>query len=147
MPVDPAAPPGVPARVVGGLIVAAGAIELAIVEAFFVPLRVGRWPLPLVIVAAAVGNVALARLMYRATRLRGMSLVPGAIWLVVALVLAAPRGEEVVIPGTWQGLGFLFVGSIAAAFGAAGVLMPRPPGPSSQPGPPPPSQRADPNRR
>ena len=127
-------------RALSGFLVAAGAIELTILESFYVPLRIGRWPLPISLLAAVAGNVLMARLMYRATGVRGLSLVPGAAWLLIVLVLAAPRGEEVIVPGTWEGLAFLFTGSIAAAFGAAGVLLPRPAGLS------PPGQPSGPNR-
>jgi hypothetical protein len=101
------------------------AVQAAVVECFLVPLHIGRWPLPVSVLAAVVGNVLLARLMARLTGRRTTAALPPVLWLVVVLVLAAPRSEgDLVLPGTLTGLAFLFLGATAGAFGAAAAIMP-----------------------
>jgi hypothetical protein len=113
-------------RIVGALVVAAVAVEVALIECFLVPLRVGTWPLPLAVVAAMVGNVVLARLMARVTGRGLTAVIPPLLWLVVVLVLAAPRPEgDLIVPGTWTGLAFLFLGAVAGTYGAASAALPR----------------------
>ena len=119
-------------RVGGGLLVAAAAVEAAVLEVFYVPLRAGRVVLPVSVVAAVVLNVALPRLMYAATRSRGATVAPAALWLVVVVGLSLGRPEgDVVLPGTGMGLALLLGGAAAAAYGIARALPPRrrpPPG-------------------
>jgi hypothetical protein len=114
-------------RVLGGLLVAVGAVELAVVESFLVPLRAGTVPLPVSVLLAVVGNVALTRLMWRACRHRGAAAAPVVAWLVVVLVLAARRQEgDLVVPGTATGLAFLLLGTVAGAFALGQVVVPAP---------------------
>jgi len=111
-------------RVVAGLLLAGIAVEAAVVECFLVPLHVGRWPLPVSVLAAVVGNVWLPRSIARLTGARRTALLPPVLWLVVVLVLAAPRPEgDLVVPGNLTGLAFLFLGAIAGAVGAASTIM------------------------
>lgn len=115
-------------RVLGGVLVAVGTLQLALIEVFLVPLRAGSVPIPLSILLAIVGNVALTRLMYHATYNRGVSALPVALWLVVVLMFASRRSEgDLVIPGTGMGLSFLLIGTIAGAFAVGQVIAPRPP--------------------
>jgi len=117
--------PGPWGRAVAGVVVVALAVEVAVVECFMVPLRAGRWPLPVCVLAAVVGNVVLARLAVRLTGLRWLGVLPPLIWLAVVLVLAAPRPEgDLVVPGSWVGLAFLFGGAVAGAYGAASAALP-----------------------
>lgn len=112
-------------RACGSVLVGVGAVELAIVECFLVPLRVGTVPLPVSVVLAVVGNVALTRLMWRASLHRAVAGVPVVVWLVAVLVLAAKRQEgDLVVPGTGMGLAFLFLGTIAGAFAVGQVIAP-----------------------
>jgi hypothetical protein len=113
-------------RAAGGVAVALVAVEAAVVECFLVPLRLGTLPVPLAAAAAVAGNILLARLMVAVTGRRPTALLPPVLWLVVVLVFAAPRAEgDLVVPGTWPGLVFLFLGAIAGAFGAATSITPR----------------------
>ena len=73
----------------GGVLVGLGAVLLAFLECFYVNLRIGGTPVPLAQVVAALANLALPWAMYRATGRRGLAIVPGLIWIVIALVLAA----------------------------------------------------------
>jgi hypothetical protein len=116
---------GAALRVLAGVAVAGVAVQAAVVECFLVPLHVGRWPVPVSVPAAVVGNVLLARLMARLTGRRNTAVLPPVLWLGVVLVLAAPRAEgDLVVPGSPTGLAFLFFGAIAGALGAASALMP-----------------------
>jgi hypothetical protein len=117
-------------RLGAGVVLALAAVGAAVVECFYIPLHVGRWPMPVSVLAAVVGNVVLARAIAVLTGNRHLSLVPPALWLIVVLVLAAPRPEgDLIVPGDLTGLAFLFLGSLAGAFGAASVIMPRRAGP------------------
>lgn len=125
-------PGPVPVRVFGGVLVALAGIALAVVESFLVPLRIGGVPIPVAVLLAAAGNVALPRLAGRWTGSVPAAAVPAVLWLVVVIVLSLPRAEgDLIVPGTVTGLVFLFVGSIAGAFGVATtitrVVRPRPP--------------------
>ena len=112
-------------RVLAGAVLAAVSVQAAAVESFLVPLHVGRWPLPVSVLAAIVGNVVLARSIVRFTGERRVALLPPVLWLVVVLVLSAPRPEgDLVVPGTLVGLAFLFGGAAAGAFGAASTVVP-----------------------
>lgn len=116
---------GTAVRVAGGLLVCLAAVEAAVAECFYVPLRFGRWPLPVAVAAAVVGNIVLPRLAVAATGRRGTGLLPPVAWLLVALVFAASRPEgDLVVPGTASGLAFLFTGAIAGAFGAVSASSP-----------------------
>ncbi len=113
-------------RVAGGIVVAGGAAESAVLEVFYVPLRVGTVVLPVSILAAVVLNVVFPRVMFAATFVRWAVAVPAVLWLVVMVAMALGRPEgDVVLPGTWVGLGVLFGGTAAAAFGVTRAL-PRP---------------------
>lgn len=113
-------------RLVGGVLLGLVAVELAVLECFLVPLRVGTVPAPVAALVAVVGNVALTRAMYRVTRNRIATAVPVVCWLVIVLVLASRTSEgDLVVPGTWPGLLFLFAGTIAGAATLGRIVGPR----------------------
>ena len=90
-------------------------VVLAVWGAFLVPLRFGGVPIPLAWVVAGVGNGALG---WYGGRLLGRSgaLVPGLLWVAIALTLGSRRGEgDLIVPGTLPGLGFLVVGAVSSA--------------------------------
>ena len=139
-PAPAAAAPGagsrwaVAGRVVGGVLVSLAAIELAALECFLVPLRAGRVVIPVAVVVAVLGNAVLPRLAVAASGRRGVALLPPVLWLAVVFVFAAPRPEgDLIVPGTWSGLAFLFLGAIGAAYGAAMAVLPRRLGPDGTP--------------
>jgi hypothetical protein len=120
--VMPAHQPGW-ARWLGGLLVAVGSVQAAVLEAFYLPLRVGTLILPVSVLAAVVLNVTLPRLMYLATGSRRAGVVPGALWLLVVLLLSLGRPEgDVIVPGNGLGAALLFLGALAGAFGIGRVL-------------------------
>jgi hypothetical protein len=107
-------------------------VLLAVWGAFLVPLRVGSTPLPVSWVVAIVGNGALG---WAGGRLLGRAgaLVPGLLWLAIALTLGTKRGEgDLVVPGSAVGLVFLLVGAVASA--VAWGAVPRTATPAGSPG-------------
>ncbi len=113
--------------VVGGALVTVCAAELAVLECFLLPLRIGAIPVPLSIVAAVFGNALLPGLAYRLTGSRVAALLPLLVWTVVVILAAVPRPEgDVIVTGTARGIGFLLLGAVAGAY-AAGRLLTAPP--------------------
>ncbi|MDP9435473.1 MAG: DUF6113 family protein [Actinomycetota bacterium] len=91
--------------------------------AFLVPLRVGGVALPVSVLLAGVGNGVLCWAGGQLLGRLGAGL-PGLLWFAVAVLLQTRRPEgDLVVPGTWTGLLFLVVGSLAAAV-AVGLAPP-----------------------
>lgn len=112
-------------RVLGGVLVGLGAVELGVLECFLVPFRIGGTSTPLALLLALVGNVALTRVMYRATGHRVATAVPVVAWLALVLVFSVKTAEgDLVVPGTWPGLLFLFGGTIAGAVAVGRTVGP-----------------------
>lgn len=118
-PTPSAAPsgPGHPvlARVVPYALLVVLAAELAIWEAFLVPLRVAGVLVPVAVVAAVLGNVGLG---LAGARLAGGAgaVVPGLVWVGIATLLGTRRPEgDLVVPGTPVGLAFLVAGLLSSA--------------------------------
>lgn len=100
---------------------------LALVEVFWLPLRVGGVPVPLSVLGAVIGNLLLVRLAHRLSGSRALAVLPALVWLVVALAATVRRPEgDLVLTGTGAtgavGLAFLGCGVVAAAFAAGRVL-------------------------
>jgi hypothetical protein len=116
------------ATAVGWAVVAvAAAAWLALVEVFWLPLRIGGVPVPLSVLAAVVGNLLLVPLAYRLSGSRAVAVLPALVWLVVALAAMVRRPEgDLVLVGTGVlgavGMAFLLFGVVAAAFAAGRVL-------------------------
>jgi hypothetical protein len=100
---------------------------LALVEVFWLPLRVGGVLVPVSVVAAVVGNLIVVAEAYRWSRSRVVAVLPALAWLVVALGATRRRPEgDLIIVGSgalgYVGLAFLLVGVVAAAFAVGRVL-------------------------
>jgi hypothetical protein len=100
---------------------------LALVEVFWLPLRVGGVLVPVSVVAAVVGNLLVVAEAYRWSRSRVVAVLPALAWLAVALAATRRRPEgDLVIVGTgalgYVGLAFLLIGVVAAAFAVGRVL-------------------------
>jgi hypothetical protein len=100
---------------------------LALVEVFWLPLRVFGVPVPVSVVAAVVGNLLLVGLAARLTGSRLGAVLPAVVWLVVAVgaSLRRPEGDLLLIGGGVLGflsLAFLLAGVVAAAFAVGKVL-------------------------
>ncbi len=111
---------------------------LALVEVFWLPLRVGGVLLPLSVLAAVVGNVVLVGLAHQRSGSRLVAVLPAVTWLVIAVAatIRRPEGDLVLTGGGATGavnLGFLLVGVLAAAF-AVGRVLGAPRGPVSRAG-------------
>jgi hypothetical protein len=113
------------------VVAVAVATWLALVEVFWLPLRLGGVPVPLSVLAAAAGNVLLVRLAHRASGSRTVAVLPAAAWLVVALgaMVRRPEGDLVLVGSGVLGvigMAFLLFGVLGAAFACARVLATRP---------------------
>jgi hypothetical protein len=120
---------------------------LALVEVFWLPLRVGGILLPLSVPAAVAGNLLLVGTALRLTRSRLVAVLPAVVWLVVvgAAMTRRPEGDLVIIGrGALGGVGltFLLVGVLAAAVAVGRALAtprtrPVTPGTDPEPAPDP----------
>ena len=109
------------------LLVTVLAAWLAVVEVFWLPLKIGVVPVPLSVLAAVAGNVALVRLAHRLSGSRAVGVLPAVVWLVVALaaMVRRPEGDLVLVGGGSTGVvgvAFLGAGVVAAAFASARML-------------------------
>ncbi|MCW2676091.1 MAG: conserved rane protein of unknown function [Modestobacter sp.] len=101
---------------------------LALVEVFWLPLRVGGVLVPVSVAAAVVGNLLLVPAARRVSGSRLVAVLPAVVWLVVAIGGAQRRPEgDLLIAGGDAGtevvnLAFLLLGVVAAAFGVGRVL-------------------------
>ena len=98
---------------------------LALWGSFLVPFRVGAAVVPVSWGVALVGNLALGRAGAQLAGSTG-ALVPGVLWLAVALPLSFRRAEgDLVVVPTTVGVVFLLAGALASA--VAYALAPRRP--------------------
>lgn len=119
-------------RMLGGGLVAVAATLLAVLECFFLLLRVGSIPVPLSIAVAVLANAGLPVLAYRVSGSRVAAVLPVAAWLAVVVLAAVPRPEgDVIVTSTLRGVAFLVLGAVAGAY-AVGRLLARPPTASSR---------------
>jgi hypothetical protein len=115
-----------------GLVAVVVAGWLALVEVFWLPLRVGGVLVPVSVVAAVAGNVLLVGWAHRLSGSRPVAVLPAVVWLVVAIAASVrrPEGDLVITGGGIAGvvnIGFLLLGVVAAAFAVGRVLgAPRP---------------------
>ena len=112
---------------------------LALVEVFWLPLRVGGVPAPVSVVAAVVGNLLLVSAALRVSGSKVVAALPAVCWLVVVLAAMArrPEGDLLLVAGGASGVvntAFLLLGVLAAAF-AVGLALggPRRPVPVAAP--------------
>jgi hypothetical protein len=122
------------ARQVGaGVLVVVVAVWLAVVEVFWLPLRVGGVLVPVSVVAAVAANLLMPRLALRLAGSRLVAGLTGVAWLVVVVagMIRRPEGDLIITGGGATGvvnLGFLLCGVLAAAFAVGRALGgPRPP--------------------
>ena len=114
-------------RLGGALLVTVLAGWLALVEVFWLPLRVFGVPVPVSVAAAVVGNLLLVGLAARLTGSRLAAVLPAVVWLVIAVAasLRRPEGDLLLVGGGVLGylsLAFLLAGVVAAAFAVGKVL-------------------------
>jgi hypothetical protein len=109
------------------------AASLAVVEVFWLPLRIGGLLVPVSVLAAVVGNLLLVDLVLRLTGSRVVALLPAVTWIVIAVTASMRRPEgDLVLIGSGAlgavGLAFLLLGVLAAAVAVARVMTRRPVG-------------------
>jgi hypothetical protein len=119
--------PDTATRVGWGVAVVAVAVWLALVEVFWLPLRVGGILLPLSVPAAVIGNLLLVGTAMKLTRWRLVAVLPAVVWLVVVVAGMVRRPEgDLVISGRGAlgsvGLAFLLLGALAAAVAVGRAL-------------------------
>jgi hypothetical protein len=110
-------------RILGFVIALTLAAVSAAYEAFLTPLYWGSTRLPVSLVAALVGNIALVYFTYVVTGRRLATVGPAVVWVVV-MVAAASRtseGDLVLTDNNWVGIGTMLVGSVA--FAVAGYRL------------------------
>ena len=100
---------------------------LALVEIFWLPLRVGGILLPVSVLAAVVGNLLLVDAVRRLTGSGAPAVLPAVAWLVVVVTAMIRRPEgDLIIAGSGDtgvvNLGFLLLGVVAAAYAVGRAL-------------------------
>lgn len=112
-------------RVLGGVLAVALAALSAIVEIFYVPLRVGGVLVGISVVAAVVINYWLPHFTVTATGSGWAGLLPPVVWFGLMLLASDPRTEgDVLLPmGNWVALVTIFAGSLAFAFAGHRLLL------------------------
>lgn len=117
---------GTVTRIFTGALITVAAVELAVLECFLLPLRIGSVPVPLSIPMAVLVNVGLPALAYRLTSSRAVAATPVIVWIAVVIIASVPRPEgDVIVTGTWRGIAFLILGAVAGAY-AVGRLLAAP---------------------
>ncbi len=112
-------------RVAGGLLVLAATALVAIVESFYVPLRLGTVRLPVSLAIAVACHPLLVWLMRAATGHAWAMLTPFIGWLGLVTVLGMRRadGDLIITGDNWISTALLFGGSVLFV-GAIGILFP-----------------------
>jgi hypothetical protein len=123
----PGGPFGLVLRIAGGLVAVWGAVVAALLEAFLVPLRLGGVRVPICLLLAVVGNIALMRFAHAVTGNRFVALLPGLVWFAITIVLSSQTaaGDTVLVGGDWVPLALLLLGAASVAIGAYLVVVPR----------------------
>lgn len=104
---------------------------LALVQVFWLPLRIAGVLVPVSVPAAVVGNLLLVGAAHRLSGSKVVAVLPAVTWLVVAVaaMVRRPEGDLVMTGGGALGtinLVFLLAGVLAAAFAAGRVMAARP---------------------
>jgi hypothetical protein len=105
---------------------------IALVEVFWLPLRVAGVLVPVSVVVAVVANLLMPRLALYLSGSRVVAGLTGVAWLVVVVpgMIRRPEGDLIITGGGATGvvnLAFLLLGVLSAAFAVGRVLGgPRP---------------------
>jgi hypothetical protein len=101
---------------------------LALVEVFWLPLRVGGVLLPLSIVGAVVGNLTVGTAARRLSGSGAPAVAAAVAWLVVVVAGMIPRseGDLLIVGGGLTGvvnIVFLMAGVVSAAYATGWALV------------------------
>jgi hypothetical protein len=91
---------------------------LAVIGAYLSPSvpHVLGVPVPVGVLIAIAGNLAVGVFGARGTGSRWAPVVSAVVWVLLALFLGSVRPEgDLVVTGSWQGVAFLLLGTAAAA--------------------------------
>jgi hypothetical protein len=115
-----------------GVTAIVAAAWLAVVEVFWLPLRVAGVLVPVSVAAAVVGNLLLVWLALRLSRSRLVAVLPALTWAVVVVAAMDRRPEgDLILTGLGAlgavNLAFLLLGVVAAAVAVGWALGGRPP--------------------
>lgn len=103
----------------------AAAAWLALVEVFWLPLRVAGLLVPVSVLAAVMGNLLLVEYVFRRSGSRSVALLPAVMWGVVALTATVRRPEgDLLLVGN-GGLGAVGLAFLLCGLGAASVAVAR----------------------
>ncbi len=110
-----------------GLLAVVVAAWLALVQVFWLPLRVGGVLVPLSVAAAVVGNLLLPAAGHRFSGSRLVAVLPVLTWgvVVVGAMIRRSEGDLVMTGGGASGvvnLAFLMLGVLAAAFSVGRIM-------------------------
>ena len=100
---------------------------LAVVEVFWLPLRIGGVLVPLSGVGAVAGNLAIGTAAHRLSRSGAPAVVAAVTWLVVvvAAMIPRPEGDLLIVGGGGTGIVsvvFLMAGVVSAAYATGRAL-------------------------
>ena len=123
-------------------LVVCDAVLLAVVELFFLPLRLdgrllpkmGDFPLPITVMLAAITTPYLVIAAARYVPAR-WAVAPVVVWVVTVLAVGVlGPGSDVVLTNDWRSPLLLMAGTLPAAFvvGRRGLLSPRPHAPEKE---------------
>jgi hypothetical protein len=111
-----------------GLVVAlALAVIVAIYGAFLTPYRIGTTLVPVSLLIGVVGNFACIWLAYYVTRRRLISLLPGAVWIIITFLasMRTHEGDLLLISSDWVASAYLLAGPTGIAVAAYVLFRPR----------------------
>jgi hypothetical protein len=98
---------------------------LALVEVFWLPLRVAGVLVPLSVPAAAAANYLLVTGVHRLTGSRAVAVLPALTWLVIALAATVRRPEGDLVAVGVGGLGTVTLAFLGLGFLGAAVAVGR----------------------
>jgi hypothetical protein len=115
-------------KVFGGVVAALAALFSGILEIFWTTLRVDGFLICVSVVAAVVGNYAIAWFAVSTIgRVRAVAL-PGVVWVAMMLFAAGYRtheGDYLIAGNNYVALGMIFCGSVTWAIFAYRAVMKR----------------------
>jgi hypothetical protein len=115
-------------RAIGLVVALAGGFVVAAYGAFLVPFRVHSWLVPISLVIAVVGIIAVTWFALVVTRSKILALAPAALWLVLSFAASSKTsaGSLLLIQQDWVASVYLVIGPVAIAFCVYQLFLRRP---------------------